>query len=414
MTEFGRYLKQCPAALKDKTRTLSLLKDALKNDLPKFRVLQAAYELGILEAIQRSNPISTDDRLKITTGLVSQYAMLENAAKNAIDYWQDSVDADILYRALNDADECRESRINSAESTARPAIPIKPQQNPAENLLKIESISQDSIRMGIRLQWKKQSEIECYEIWRAKESEQPVKIKEGSFPIPRYQDYDVEANCCYTYLEKQDYILKRQNERIAEQKKELQEQSIQYVGLLEDCRNQRDEYAELFNQAIRQSEEILKNNEKIKSQENELEELFSQWVDVNDLFNDAVNGSYDQAVLTVSDVGLNKALQETVNEIDQHLEWLMEPERIADFRTRKYAEEQILCLRKNIIGAIKSLLSRGTQFFYIPEVKKAAMEQIKEDSRPSVLQKLHQRQEEINQREQTCTKPKKRSHGMEL
>ena len=216
------------------------------------------------------------------------------------------------------------------------------------------------------------------------------------------------------YLEKQDYILRKQNERIAEQKKELQEQSIQYVGLLEDCRNQRDEYAELFNQAIRQSEEILKNNEKIKSQENELEELFSQWVDVNDLFNDAVNGSYDQAVLAVSDVGLNKALQETVNEIDQHLEWLMEPERIADFRTRKYAEEQILYLRKNIIGAIKSLLSKGTQFFYIPEVKKAAMEQIKEDSRPSVLQKLQQRQEEINQREQTCTKPKKRSHGMEL
>ena len=111
---------------------------------------------------------------------------------------------------------------------------------------------------------------------------------------------------------------------------------------------------------------------------------------------------------------INKALQEAVNEIDQHLEWLMEPERIADFRTRKYAEEQILCLRKNIIGAIKSLLSRGTQFFYIPEVKKAAMEQIKEDSRPSVLQKLQQRQEEINQREQTRTKPKKRSHGMEL
>ena len=216
------------------------------------------------------------------------------------------------------------------------------------------------------------------------------------------------------YLEKQDYILKKQNERIAEQKKELQEQSIQYVGLLEDCRNQRDEYAELFNQAIRQSEEILKNNEKIKSHENELEELFSQWVDVNDLFNDAVNGSYDQAVLAVSDVGLNKALQEAVNEIDQHLEWLMEPERIADFRTRKYAEEQILCLRKNIIGAIKSLLSRGTQFFYIPEVKKAAIEQIKEDSRPSVLQKLHQRQEEIAQREQTRTKPKKRSYGMEL
>ena len=68
----------------------------------------------------------------------------------------------------------------------------------------------------------------------------------------------------------QDYILKRQNERIAEQKKELQEQSIQYVGLLEDCRNQRDEYAELFNQAIRQSEEILKNNEKTDRTDSEI------------------------------------------------------------------------------------------------------------------------------------------------
>ena len=86
---------------------------------------------------------------------------------------------------------------------------------------------------------------------------------------------------------------------------------------------------------------------KIKSQENELEELFSQWVDVNDLFNDAVNGSYDQAVLAVSDVGLNKALQEAVNEIDQHLEWLMEPERTADFRTRK------ICRRTNTLPAEK-------------------------------------------------------------
>ena len=199
MTEFGRYLKQCPAALKDKTRTLSLLKDALNNDLPKFRVLQAAYELGILEAIQRNNPISTDDRLKITTGLVSQYAMLENAAKNAIDYWQNSIDADILYRAFNDADECEEPRKNSAESIAQPVTLLKSKQSPSENQIKIKSISQDSIRLGIRLQWEKQPEIECYEIWRAKDTEQPVKIKEGSFPIPRYQDYDVEANCRYTY-----------------------------------------------------------------------------------------------------------------------------------------------------------------------------------------------------------------------
>ena len=184
--------------------------------------------------------------------------------------------------------------------------------------------------------------------------------------------------------------------------------------MLEDSRNQQKEYADLLNRTVKQSQEILKNEEELKKQSEGLEELWQQWGDMNDLFNDAVNSSYEQAVLAVSDVGLNKALQEAVNEIDQHLEWLMKPERITDFRTRKYAEEQILCLRKNIILAIKSLISKGTKFFYIPEVKKAAMEQIKEDSSPSVLQKLHQRQEEINQHEQTRTKPKKRSHGMEL
>ena len=59
-----------------------------------------------------------------------------------------------------------------------------------------------------------------------------------------------------------------------------------------------DENAELFNQAIRNlKKRFRKTMKKLKARGNELEELFSQWVDVNDLFNDAVNGSYDQAVL---------------------------------------------------------------------------------------------------------------------
>lgn len=65
-------------------------------------------------------------------------------------------------------------------------------------------------------------------------------------------------------------------------------------------------------------------------------------------------------------------------------------------------------------AAVNRITARLTTVLIKPEIKKPAIEQIKEDSRPSVLQKLHQRQEEINQREQTCTKPKKRSHGMEL
>lgn len=198
-TEFGKYLKQCPTALSNKMRTLGLLKDALNNKMPQYRVLQVAYELGIVDAIRHSNPISADDRLRITTGLVSQYAMLESAAKKAIEYWENSVDSDILSRSLND------SEISSDSISPIPAPPMQPAPmepsvpNQSCSTIKITAISQDSIRLGIRLQWEKQSTISHYELWRAKNAEPPVKIKEGTFPIPRYQDCDVEANALYTY-----------------------------------------------------------------------------------------------------------------------------------------------------------------------------------------------------------------------
>ena len=79
-----------------------------------------------------------------------------------------------------------------------------------------------------------------------------------------------------------------------------------------------------------------------------------------------------------------------------------------------YTTYQITTLRKNIIAAVNRITARLTTVLIKPEIKKPAIEQIKENTRPSVLQKLQQRQEEIAQREQICTKPKKRSHGMEL
>lgn len=38
-----------------------------------------------------------------------------------------------------------------------------------------------------------------YEVWRAKENDPPILVKSGSFPIPRYQDFDVAEGCLYTY-----------------------------------------------------------------------------------------------------------------------------------------------------------------------------------------------------------------------
>ena len=124
--------------------------------------------------------------------------------------------------------------------------------------------------------------------------------------------------------------------------------------------------------------------------------------------------AYDKAVAVVSENAVNDALKASIEQVDIYLDWLKEPGRTASKETLDYTTYQITTLRKNIIAAVNRITARLTTVLIKPEIKKPAIEQIKENTCPSVLQKLHRRQEEINQREQTCTKPKKRSHGMEL
>lgn len=124
--------------------------------------------------------------------------------------------------------------------------------------------------------------------------------------------------------------------------------------------------------------------------------------------------AYDKAVAVVSENAVNDALKASTEQVDIYLDWLKEPGRTASKETLDYTTYQITTLRKNIIAAVNRITARLTTVLIKPEIKKPAIEQIKEDSRPSVLQKLQQRQEEIAQREQTCTKPKKLSHGIEL
>ena len=107
-------------------------------------------------------------------------------------------------------------------------------------------------------------------------------------------------------------------------------------------------------------------------------------------------------------------MKASTEQVDIYLDWLKEPGRTASKETLDYTTYQITTLRKNIIAAVNRITARLTTVLIKPEIKKPAIEQIKENTRPSVLQKLHRRQEEINQREQTYTKPKKRSHGIEL
>ena len=213
------------------------------------------------------------------------------------------------------------------------------------------------------------------------------------------------------YLEKQDYIMAKQKEQLAQQEKAVQEQTVQLENLKQEHEN---ENLLQVRRTTYQSLTIMRNDKKIQKQEKRIDELSQQIEDTENFLEEISAIAYDKAVAVVSEKAAKDALRESTEQVDIYLDWLKEPGRKASKETVDYTTYQIITLRKNIVAAVSRLTARLTAALIKPEIKKPAVEKIKENARLSVLQKLQQRQEEIKQREQTRTKPKKRSHGMEL
>ena len=213
------------------------------------------------------------------------------------------------------------------------------------------------------------------------------------------------------YLEKQDYIMAKQKEQLAQQEKAVQEQTAQLENLKQE--NEKAHHQQV-RRTTYQSLTILSNAKKIEKQEKRLDELSKQIDDAEMLLEEISAIAYDKAVAVVSEKAAKDALKESTAQIDLYLDWLRKPERKASKSTLEYTLNQFTTLRKRVVNAVNQLASGFTASLTKSEIKKPAIEQIKENACPSVLQKLQQRQKEIAQREQIRTKPKKRSHGMEL
>lgn len=202
------------------------------------------------------------------------------------------------------------------------------------------------------------------------------------------------------YLEKQDYIMAKQKEQLAQQEKAVQEQTAQLENL-------KQENEKVHHQQVRrttyQSLTLLSNDKKIQKQEKQLSELSQKIEDTENLLDEISAVAYDKAVAIVSENAVSDALKASTEQVDIYLDWLKEPGRTASKETLDYTTYQITTLRKNIIAAVNRITARLTTVLIKPEIKKPAIEQIKENTRPSVLQKLHRRQAEIKKSSELTT-----------
>ena len=172
------------------------------------------------------------------------------------------------------------------------------------------------------------------------------------------------------YLEKQDFILAKQKERIAEREQEIQQQGEQIKGQVTTL--------------VKQDSIIRRNADEIAGQEEKLSELTMKIEDVEALIEDVSQVAYDKAVEVVTNTVRAETQKEDVKIISDYRDWILKPERKAPKEKREYAAKVLDIVKDKIQAAAQKLITAVTQTLMKPEVREAGVEAVKDTARESI------------------------------
>ena len=173
------------------------------------------------------------------------------------------------------------------------------------------------------------------------------------------------------YLEKQDYILMKQKEKLAVQEKQIEQR------------------------------------------ESELEELSIRIDDVETLIDEVAETAYDKAVETVTE----RVQEETHNAdfelIRDYEKEIMRSNSLTD-KGMTFAHQILSGLKKKFRGMTAAITEKLKGILKDPAVKAEQLKPIREKTKASVLDKLHRADAELKARRSDQPEGKKRNRGMEL
>ena len=168
------------------------------------------------------------------------------------------------------------------------------------------------------------------------------------------------------YLEKQDYILARQKEKLAQQEQALQEVTLK----LEDAESLVEEIAET---------------------------------------------AYEKACEVIPDTVRAETQKQDIAEISRFQKWATAPERSYSQQKKDTINECLNKTKKVLLDAAKNVLAKVQGLLHNPEIKQANKEKVKEKARESLLLRLQQNQQKSKQEDGSRKTPnKKRKQDMAL
>ncbi len=186
------------------------------------------------------------------------------------------------------------------------------------------------------------------------------------------------------YLEKQDYILKQQQEKLESRKAELHKLNI----------------------------ELMNTNQDIKTKESELSSLTERVGDMEKLVDSVTDAAYKKAVDSITEDIAREVHKKDMEVIDNFKSKISENSNIRRSK-REFCVEVFDSLEEKMKKAIKNIIESVKNLFLSPSKKDVLKEEIKKEVRPSIRAILEENKKKIKESEGRVRADRDLSKGME-
>lgn len=164
----------------------------------------------------------------------------------------------------------------------------------------------------------------------------------------------------------------------------------------------------------KQSEKIKENDTILITQEEKMQDYQLKFSDAEVLLEDMAAVAYEKACEVVAEEAGMEAHKKDVEEIENMKKWILSPERKAAPEIRNYAASRLGELQQRIMSNAMKLINRVREKLLDPKVKEKNVHAVREKARESLIEKLEQYKTKSQQEASETENKKKKEQNMEL
>lgn len=161
---------------------------------------------------------------------------------------------------------------------------------------------------------------------------------------------------------------------------------------------------------------LMKQNEKIAEKEQAIEELTMKLNDVEQLIDEVSESAYEKAVETVTDAVRAETQKADIAEIEAYKKWVTSPERKMPQDKKDFVGKCLGILQNNLKSKAQKIMDKAKSALLDPKVRKENTDKIKDQARQSIKERLAQAKleadranEERRERERNAGKAQKKN-----